>query len=192
MEDLRNTGSAMTCTPHQILWQYSNKFLNVVLEKDGKDQLDRSCEKWEVLRRVNEERNILHTVKRRKAIWIGHIYARTRLLKHILEVRIGGRIKVTERQGKSRKQLLDDRKETRWYWKLKEEALDRNLRRTRFGRGYGSVVRQTMEWMNEWWASQREWDGRNMCNACTRRRMQRLQSFGRKIWKRGHVKALRA
>jgi hypothetical protein len=27
----------------------------------------------EVLHRVNEERNIVHTVKRRKANWIGHI-----------------------------------------------------------------------------------------------------------------------
>jgi hypothetical protein len=29
---------------------------------------------------------------------------------------------------------------------LKEEALDRILWRTRFGRGYGPVVRQTTEW----------------------------------------------
>jgi len=34
--------------------------------------------------------------------------------------------------------------------KLKEEALDRTRWRTRFGRGYGPIVRQTMEWMNEW------------------------------------------
>jgi hypothetical protein len=27
----------------------------------------------EVLHRVQEERNIVHTIKRRKAIWIGHI-----------------------------------------------------------------------------------------------------------------------
>jgi hypothetical protein len=32
---------------------------------------------------------------------------------------------------------------------LKEEALDHTLRRTRFGRGYGPVVRQTKEWMNK-------------------------------------------
>jgi hypothetical protein len=31
---------------------------------------------------------------------------------------------------------------------LKEEALDRTQWRTRFGRGYGPVVRQTTEWMN--------------------------------------------
>ena len=50
----------------------------------------------------------------------------------------------TER-GRRRKQLLDDLKENRRYWKLKEEALDRTLCRTRFGRGYGPVVRQTAE-----------------------------------------------
>jgi hypothetical protein len=33
---------------------------------------------------------------------------------------------------------------------LKEEALDRILWVTRFGRGYGPVVRQTTEWMIKW------------------------------------------
>jgi hypothetical protein len=32
---------------------------------------------------------------------------------------------------------------------LNEEALDRILWRTLFGKGYGPVVRQTTEWMNE-------------------------------------------
>jgi len=41
-----------------------------------------------------------------------------------------------------RKQLLDDLKETRGYWKLYEEALDRNVCRSRFGRDYGPVIRQ--------------------------------------------------
>jgi hypothetical protein len=40
---------------------------------------------------------------------------------------------------------LDNFKEKRRYWKLKEEALDRTLWRNRFGRGYGPVVRQTTE-----------------------------------------------
>jgi hypothetical protein len=48
-----------------------------------------------------------------------------------------------------RKQLLDDLKEKRGYWKLKEEALDRSQWRSRFGRGYGPVARQTTERMNE-------------------------------------------
>jgi len=38
---------------------------------------------------------------------------------------------------------VDDLKEKRGYWKSKEEALDRTLWRTRFGRDYGPVVRQT-------------------------------------------------
>jgi hypothetical protein len=50
--------------------------------------------------------------------------------------------------GRRRKQLLDDLKEKRRYGELKEEALDRTLWRTRFGRGYGPVVRQTAELMN--------------------------------------------
>ena len=44
-----------------------------------------------------------------------------------------------------RKQLQDDLKETRGYCKLKEEALEGTLWRTRFGRGYGPVVRQTTD-----------------------------------------------
>jgi hypothetical protein len=51
---------------------------------------------------------------------------------------------VTGRSGRRRKHLLDDLKEKRGYWKLKEEALDRTLWRTRFGTGYG-IVRQTRE-----------------------------------------------
>jgi hypothetical protein len=55
---------------------------------------------------------------------------------------------MTGRRGRRRKQLLDDLKEKRRYWKLKEEALDRTLWRTRFGRGYGPVVRQATGSMN--------------------------------------------
>jgi len=40
---------------------------------------------------------------------------------------------------------MDDLKEKREYWKLQEKALDRILRRTRFGRGYGPVVRRPTE-----------------------------------------------
>jgi hypothetical protein len=47
--------------------------------------------------------------------------------------------------GRRRKQLLDDLKEKKRYWKLKEEALDRTLWRTRLGRIYVPVVRQTAE-----------------------------------------------
>jgi hypothetical protein len=97
----------------------------------------------EVLHRVKEERNIVHTAKRRKANWIGHILRRNCLLKHVIEGKLEGRIEMTGRRGRRRK--LDDLKEKKRYWKLKEEALDRTLWRTRFGRGYGPVVKQTTE-----------------------------------------------
>jgi hypothetical protein len=99
----------------------------------------------EVLHRVKEERNIVHTIKRRKANWIGHILRRNCLLKHVIEGKLEGRIETTGRRGRRRKQLLDDLTEKRRYCKLKEEALDHTLWRTRFGRGYGPVVRQTAE-----------------------------------------------
>jgi hypothetical protein len=66
-------------------------------------------------------------------------------LKHVIEGKIKGRIEVTGRRGRRRKKLMDDLKENRGYWKLKEEALVRIVWRTRFGRGYGPVVRQTRE-----------------------------------------------
>jgi hypothetical protein len=99
----------------------------------------------EVLHRVKEERNILRKIKRRKANWIGHILCSNCLLKHAIEGKLEGRIEMTGRRRRRRKQLLDDLKEKRSYWKLKEEALDRTLWRTRFGRGYGPVVRRTTE-----------------------------------------------
>jgi hypothetical protein len=56
---------------------------------------------------------------------------------------------MTGRRERRRKQLLDDLTEKKTYWKLKEEALDRTLWRTRCGRGYGPVARHTTECMNE-------------------------------------------
>ena len=47
---------------------------------------------------------------------------------------------MTRRRGRRRKKLLDDVKDRRGYYQLKEEALDRTKWRNRFGRGYGPVV----------------------------------------------------
>jgi hypothetical protein len=81
----------------------------------------------EVLHRVMEERNILYTIKRRKANRIGHILRRNCLIIHVIEGKLEGRTEMTGRRGRRRKQLLDDLKEKRRYWKLKEEALDRTI-----------------------------------------------------------------
>ena len=56
-----------------------------------------------------------------------------------------------ERLERRHKQILDDLKETKGSSTSGEEALDRNVWRTRFWRGYGTVVRQTADGMNDEW-----------------------------------------
>ena len=88
-------------------------------------------------------------MKRRKTNWIGHILRRNCLLKRVTE----GKIEGMGRWGRISKQLLDDLNEKRGYWKLKGEALSRTRRRTGSRRSYGPEVRQTTEWINEWWTN---------------------------------------
>jgi len=56
-------------------------------------------ENEEVLRRIKEEGNILHTIKRSKFNRIGHILRRNCLLKHTVE----GKIRKDRDDGKTRK-----------------------------------------------------------------------------------------
>jgi hypothetical protein len=68
---------------------------------------DKSCEKdlekyrWhgrvrnELLHGVKKDRNILHTIKGRKASWIVHILCRKCLPQHGTEGKTDGRVKVT-------------------------------------------------------------------------------------------------
>jgi hypothetical protein len=82
----------------EIMW---NDF-DVVLEKDGEDQIGRSCEK---LRNVKKsQRNELPTCNTRKANWICHIFHRNFLLKHVVE----SKIKRKENDEKRRQQPLSD------------------------------------------------------------------------------------
>ena len=61
----------------------------------------------EVLLRVNDQRNILHEIRKRKANWIGHILLRNCLLKQVIEGKTKGQMEVTRRGGRRRKKLLD-------------------------------------------------------------------------------------
>jgi hypothetical protein len=81
----------------------------------------------EVLHRIKEGNNILHIIER-NTNWIAHI-----LRGNCLLIRVS--IEVTGRRGRILKQILDDLKETRGCWKLKEDVVERILWRTRFGRG---------------------------------------------------------
>jgi hypothetical protein len=73
----------------------------------------------EVFRRVKGERNIVQTIKRRKANWLGHILRRNCLLKYVIEGKTEGRIEMTGKRGRRSKQLLGGLKEKKGCYKLK-------------------------------------------------------------------------
>jgi hypothetical protein len=62
----------------------------------------------------------------------------------VVERKIEGE-KMKGRRGGGRKQLLDDLKETREYWQLKEGALDRTLWSTYLRKCYGPDVAKNGE-----------------------------------------------
>ena len=64
----------------------------MALKKHGEDQLDDLVRNEEVLYRVKAERNVLHTINRRKANRIGHILRRNCFLKQIIEGKVEERI----------------------------------------------------------------------------------------------------
>jgi hypothetical protein len=84
------------------LWEVDRKYLESselwCWRRMEKISWTDSVRNEEVLRRVKEERNILHTVKRRKANWIGHILRRNCLLKHGIEGKLEGMIEMTGRR----------------------------------------------------------------------------------------------
>ena len=61
-----------------------------------------------ILLRIKAQRNILHEISKPKANWIGHILCRNCLLQRVIEGKIKGGVKVTGRQGRRRRKLLDD------------------------------------------------------------------------------------
>jgi hypothetical protein len=63
-------------------------------------------------------------------------------LLFLLTFHIGRKVAGTRRPAGRRKQPLDDFKEMRRFQKLKEEALDRTVSRSRFRIFYGLVIRQ--------------------------------------------------
>jgi hypothetical protein len=66
------------------------------------------------------------------------------LLKRVTEGKAQGSIEGKAIRGRRRKQL-SNLKEKKGYYKLKEEALDHTLWRTRFAIVYGPVIRQIAE-----------------------------------------------
>ena len=73
----------------------------------------------QVLERVGEKRILINDTLHRKSNWIGHIMKRNCLLHDGIEEQM------TEVKGVGRRrQLLDDLRNRRRYWELKEKAED--------------------------------------------------------------------
>ena len=95
-----------------------------------------------MLLRVNEQRNILREIRKRKANWIGHILCRNCLLKQVIEGKIKGEMDVTRRRGRRCKKLLDD---------LTDRILSFE------GGGFGSHYVEESFWRRLWTCRQTEY-----------------------------------
>jgi hypothetical protein len=84
----------------------------------------------------SREKGISYVKQKERSLTGLVISCRNCFLKHFIDEKREGKIEVTRRRGGRHKQLLDDLKERRGYWKLNEEVIDRTLWKSRFGRGY--------------------------------------------------------
>jgi hypothetical protein len=85
------------------------------MSRDG--QVIRRLENYGMNIIIKGERNVLHTRRRGKANRIGHNWHRKFLLKKVLERKREESIDVNRKRGRRLKQLLEDLKEKRGYWK---------------------------------------------------------------------------
>ena len=81
----------------------------------------------DVLKKVNESKNMLNVIRQWKRKWIGHVLRHNELLQEIFE----GRMKGKPTRGRKRIQLLDDLADGKDYASLKKEAEDRSMWRVR-------------------------------------------------------------
>ena len=82
----------------------------------------------QVLECIEEKRTRMNNILCRKASWVGHILKRNCLLHDTIEGQ-GTKVKGV---GRRRTQLIDDLRNRRRYWELKEEAEDRKRWRLHF------------------------------------------------------------
>jgi hypothetical protein len=66
----------------------------------------------EALQKVKGERNIVQTIKERKANCIVYVLRRNCLIRDVIEGKEKGNMEVTRRRGRKHKQLLDNLKKS--------------------------------------------------------------------------------
>ena len=82
----------------------------------------------QVIDRIGEKRTLLNNIARRKVNWIGHNLRRNCLLRDATE----GQMTEVKGVGSRTTQLLDDIRNRRRYWELKEKVEDRKGWRRQF------------------------------------------------------------
>ena len=82
----------------------------------------------EVLDRIEENRILLNIILSRKANWVGHILRIIYLLHYDIE----RQMTKVKRVGRRRRQLIDELRNRRKYWELKEETEDRKRLKQQF------------------------------------------------------------
>jgi hypothetical protein len=93
---------AQTWTLRKVYQKYLERFGMWCCRRMEKITWTDRVRNEEVLHWVEQERNLLHAIKRKKDNWIGHILHRNFLLKHI----IIGKTESMARRERRRKQLL--------------------------------------------------------------------------------------
>jgi len=91
-----------------MLKRTNHSKIEIVLEKGGECHLDRSSEKC-CIAKCHIKKKIPHTVKIRKANYIGHIWRRNCLLNNVTEDR--RKTHGTGRRGRSRTEVVVDLKQ---------------------------------------------------------------------------------
>ena len=75
----------------------------------------------QVLDKIQERRNLLSSIQKRKHAWLGHVLRHEGLLHTILEGRMEGK----RGRGRKRQQMIDDIMEEESYANMKRKAEDR-------------------------------------------------------------------
>ena len=105
---------AETWTVQKVYQKYLQRFEIWCWRRIEKISCSDCVRNEEVLQRVNRDRNILDTIQRRKANWIGHISCSNWLLKHDIDGKIDGRVEVKVRWRWCKKLLTLRKWEDTW------------------------------------------------------------------------------
>ena len=112
----------------KLEWKYLESFEIWCCRRIEKIKLSEKVTYEQVLERLREDRELLNNILHRKVYWISHILRRNCLLHDA----VGGHMMEVKGIGRRRTQPLDDFKNRRRYWELKEEAEDWNTWKRQF------------------------------------------------------------